>query len=159
MILQIHHTVTLSQDKQQRIRFISICFNNTGQILAAATLNGDIYVIDFSLSKYWSVINIISCSILRFSLQNDNLVIAGSTNGLLHVINIHTGDLVAKLTGHLYPVINISFSTNLCVTSSLTEAIIWDMTSNSKIQMLSLSPNTYLKQVSLKLRYFYKTIM
>lgn len=152
MILQIHHTVRLSKERNRRVRFISICFNDTGQILAASTLSGDIYIIDFSQSKFWSVVNIVSCSIIKFLSQNDSCVIAGSTNGLLQVINIYTGEKIAKLEGHSYPVINISFSTDfLCVTSSVSEAIVWDLRSNSKIQVLSISPNTFLKQVRILL--------
>ncbi|GJQ76162.1 hypothetical protein Trydic_g1907 [Trypoxylus dichotomus] len=148
LILQIHHTITLSKEKHQRVRFISICFNNLGQILAAATLNGDIYVVDFNLCKFWSVVNIVSCCILKFSSQNDECVIAGSPNGLLRIINIHTGDVIGKLEGHQYPVVHMSFSVGfLCVTSSVSEAIVWDLRNNSKIQVLSLSANTYLKQM------------
>lgn len=148
LVLQIHHTT----NELRKIRFAHVCFHNKECVLAAADLNGCIFLVDFAILKFWNlssdVVN--SCTVLKFSPWNEDELLIGLNNGTIHILNIHTGRNVASLASHNYPVTELSFSRDFfCLSSSHCEAVIWDLKTNSKVQVLTLETDCILKHVSL----------
>lgn len=133
-----------------KIRFVHVCYNNMGHVLATGDSSGYIFIIDFSVFKFWGLPNLGSCTVLKFSIWNDSEILIGLDTGTVSIINIHSGDVISNLESHNHPVTDISFSRDhLCITSSRCEAVIWDLKSNCKLQTLTLETDCILKHVSL----------
>lgn len=146
LILRIHHVI----GELSKIRFVHVGFNNMGHVLATGDCSGYIFIIDFSILKFWGLPNLGSCTVLKFSVLNDSEILIGLETGIVSVINIHSGEIVSNLESHSHPVTDISFSRDyLCITSSRCEAVIWDLKSNCKLHILTLETDCILKQVSL----------
>jgi len=91
-----------------------------------------------------------SCTCLRISDLDGSELFAAKHNGVIDVMDIDSGAVKGKLLGHRYPVGSISFSQNCTsVSASIVEAIIWDLSSWSKLQVLSLEESSALKFVSI----------
>lgn len=96
-----------------------------------------------------------SCTCLRISDLDASELFAAKNNGVIDVMDIDSGAVKGKLLGHRYPVGSISFSQNCtCVSASIVEAIIWDLSSWSKLQVLSLEESSALKFVSIYVMKF-----
>ncbi|KAJ8943401.1 hypothetical protein NQ314_009770 [Rhamnusium bicolor] len=123
----IHHSKT-----NKKIRFIHCCFHETGHIIASADNDGHLYMVDFFL----------------FSTFNQNEILVGDSSGDILVIDLDSGYVTGKLQGHKYPVSYVSFSQKMyCLSASRYEAIIWDLQTNTKVQVLSLEKGSILKHV------------
>ncbi|XP_044263660.1 TBC1 domain family member 31 [Tribolium madens] len=145
LILNVHHT-----DKNaQKIRFINSCFDKTGQILALADNEGNIFVVDFTSRKFWNIPKFTtSCVIVKFSRFKESEILVGAHSGAVYVVETQTGSVCGQLRGHESPVNCISYGDNfLCLTGSTSEAILWDLRTNTKLQVLSLQRNCSLKYV------------
>lgn len=120
-----------------------------GHILGAVNQKGDLLIIDIVHNKYWSIPSIYSCTVLEFSPLNDSELILGATNGSVIIVNIETGEVSALLKGHKLPVSAISFSKDYhCLTSTSTEAKIWNLRNNLELQTLQMKGDMLLKHVS-----------
>ncbi|KAK5648993.1 hypothetical protein RI129_003885 [Pyrocoelia pectoralis] len=147
LFLQVHNTIQKGRIKQTT-RFIHVCFDKQGNILVASDHTGNIILIDLNRDKFWVLPAINSCTVLKFSAHNCGEIIVGVQTGALYIVNIDTGDITGELLCHNYPVVEISFShPHICLTASKKEAVVWDLRSNSKIQVLSLLENCILKHV------------
>ncbi|RZC41989.1 TBC1 domain family member 31 [Asbolus verrucosus] len=146
LILNVHHT----KKDAQKTRFINSCFNKYGQILVLADNEGNIFVIDFDTNKFWNIPKVVdSCTVIKFSNFKENEVLTGAKDGRVHIIDIQTGLIAGNLKGHKHPVTAVSYAYDfICVTSSVCEAIVWDMKTNTKAQVLNLDPNCTLKCVA-----------
>ncbi|XP_063908067.1 TBC1 domain family member 31 [Zophobas morio] len=146
LILNLHHT----EQNSQKIRFINSSFHKSGQFLVLADNEGNIFVIDFSSHKFWNLPRILnSCTIIKFSHFKENEILVGAHTGRISVVDIQTGFLSAELVGHECPVSYVSFASDfLCLTSSINEAILWNLETNTKIQVLNLTHSCTLKYVS-----------
>lgn len=104
---------------------------------------------DLLASKHWNFKTANPCTIIRFSVWNDNEILAGFEDGSVGIINVHTALRSGALIGHDHPVSAISFSHRdfLCLTSSRRQAIMWDLKTNSKRQILTLRQDCILKLV------------
>lgn len=135
--------------ESDKIRFLYACYVNTGHVLAVADRNGYVFIIDLSVFKFWGLPNFGSCTVLKFSVWNDNELLIGLNSGTIAIVNIHTGTVSYSLEGHKFPVTEISFSKEfLCITSSQHEAVIWDLKSNCRLQILNLETKCVLKHVN-----------
>ncbi|KAJ8963235.1 hypothetical protein NQ318_018701 [Aromia moschata] len=142
LVLNVHHS-----KENKKIRFVHCCFHHTGHIVVAADNDGHFYVIDFSSCKFWGLPKLDSCTFIKFSAFSQNEILSGRKNGDVYVIDYESGNVTGKLMGHKYPIRNVSFAENHCLTASDCEAIIWDMQTNTKIQVLTLEKGSSLKQV------------
>uniref|UniRef100_A0A1Y1KEH7 WD repeat-containing protein 67 n=1 Tax=Photinus pyralis TaxID=7054 RepID=A0A1Y1KEH7_PHOPY len=147
LFLQVQNTVEKGALKQVR-RFIHLCFNRQENVLVTSDHTGNIVVIDLEREKFWVLPAISLCTVLKFSAYNAGEVILGVQTGALYIINIDTCDITGELLCHNYPVVDVSFSLPyICLSASRKEAVIWDLRSNSKIQVLSLLDDCILKHV------------
>lgn len=106
---------------------------------------------DFFFCKFWGLPKLESCTFVKFSSLNQNEVLAGRNNGDIFVIDFDSGQVTGKLEGHKLPVNTISFAQKVyCLTASQYEAIIWDLQTNTKLQVLTLDKNSVLKYVRYK---------
>lgn len=122
-------------------------YDITSLICACADFQGNVFIIDFSCNKYWSLPKVDSCCALAFSSINADELIIGCNDGSIYIIDIHLGALNGDLEGHSYPVKNISFANDHCLTASQHTAIIFNLKTGEKIHELSLTESTILKQV------------
>ncbi|XP_018563326.1 TBC1 domain family member 31 [Anoplophora glabripennis] len=143
LMLNIHYSKS-----NAKIRFFHCCFHENGNILASADNDGDIYIVDFFFCKFWSLPKLASCTFIQFSSFNQSDILTGNQNGDIYVIDFDSGQVSGKLEGHKLPVSSISFAQKIyCLTASQYEAIIWDLQTNTKLQVLSLDKNCILKYV------------
>jgi WD40 repeat protein len=147
LVVNVHHT----DKNSQKIRFINCSFDKSGQVLALADNEGNVFVVDFNVNKFWNLPKVTgSCAIIKFSPFRDNEILAGAHRGPVHVVDVQTGFVSGTLTGHECPVRTISFANDfLCLTASIGEAILWDLQSNTKVQVLNLDHHCTLKHVLL----------
>lgn len=147
LILHLQHTITLGE-KLQSIRFTHASFDNSGHVLSAADHSGRIFLVDIAQNKFWALPRVNSCTVLQFSHYNSREVFVGVTSGKLYIIHVDTGEITGQLAYHQRPVQEITFSDSfLCLTSSPAEGIIWDLRTNTKVQVLNIEPNCLLKHV------------
>ncbi|XP_056649082.1 TBC1 domain family member 31 isoform X1 [Diorhabda sublineata] len=143
LLLQVQHTLY-----NKRTRFTHSCFNQFHNILGLANNQGNIYIIDYSINKYWGIQQSRPCTFIEFSPLNDFHILTGIHIGDIIIYNIHSGQICGKLTGHKYNVQNVSFSKNYMLTASTYEAIIWNLESFTKMQVLNLEQECTLKYVA-----------
>ncbi|KAG5876918.1 hypothetical protein JTB14_021361 [Gonioctena quinquepunctata] len=144
LILNIHHSTG-----NKRVRFTYICFHDTDHIVASANNEGNLYVIDYSTCKFWSLPKLDSCTYIKFSFYIPNELLVGRSNGDILIISVDSGYVTGKLQGHEMGVECISFTKQkYCLSSSQRESIIWDLETNTKIQVLLLEKNNLLKFVA-----------
>ena len=145
--------------KKCPVRFTHASFHNLKQVLVAVSFKGDIFIIDFVENKFWLLANIGSCSVTGFCNDNDDKILVGQVSGDLYIFNTDIGYL-GKLTAHTEAVTGMSFSDgSLCITSSPTIAIIWDVKSFSKVHVLNLVQNANLRCVITTYRLYYLSLM
>ncbi|XP_045475466.1 TBC1 domain family member 31 [Harmonia axyridis] len=145
LILRIHHTDTESQ----KLRFLHTCFNDEGNILASSDNNGNLFFINITSRKFWGLPVVNSCTLLQFSSFKTCEILIGQRSNEIFIVNSENGVITAKLFGHASPPNNISFSSCVyCLTSSKTEAIIWNLQDNSKLKILALEEGSLLSYVS-----------
>ncbi|CAG9766198.1 unnamed protein product [Ceutorhynchus assimilis] len=138
----------LTSNNKKAVRFLHCSFQNNGNILALASNDEQIYIIDFLMGKFWKLKKLDSRTYIKFSECNDSQLLVGKSNGVLEILHIDSGNVLAKLLGHLHSVVSISFTqNNRCLSSSKYEAIIWDLFSYTKLQVLSLEVECVLKFV------------
>ncbi|EFA06627.1 TBC1 domain family member 31 [Tribolium castaneum] len=145
LVLNIHHT----DRNAQKIRFLSCCFSKNGQTLALADYEGNIFVIDFTSTKFWNIPKFTNtCVMVKFSHFKEGEILVGAHCGAVYVVEAQTGFVCGQLRGHQSPVNCMTFGSNfLCLTGSTSEAILWDLNTNSKLQVLSLQHSCALKYV------------
>ncbi|XP_076267585.1 TBC1 domain family member 31 isoform X3 [Rhynchophorus ferrugineus] len=129
------------------IRFIYCDFHINGDILALGNTDYRIYFIDFKKKRYWALKQLDHFTCIKLCEYNDSHIFIGKANGVIDIIEIDFGKVISKLIGHEYPALSISFSQDICISASKYEAIIWDLTSSSKLQILSLEKHCTLKFV------------
>ncbi|XP_048523369.1 TBC1 domain family member 31 [Dendroctonus ponderosae] len=138
----------IQSSNRKSSRFSHSDFQSNGNLLAVANNDAQVYIVDFLLHKCWKLKKLESLVCMRFSEFNDRHILAAKSNGIIELIDIDSGIVEAKLLGHQHPVMCISFAnTNACISSSKYEAIIWDLISFSKLQMLCLEKDCILKFV------------
>lgn len=126
------------------------CIHESGNITALADNNANIYIVDYCLFKFWRLQNFRRASFISFSSYHQEQLLVGKVNGDILVVNFESGLIVQKLQGHTTAVKNVSFSKKyLFLTFSDYEAIVWDLTTNTKLQVLHLEENNALKLVSI----------
>lgn len=145
LILNLHHT----DKNSQKIRFLNGCFDKRGQILALADKEGSIFIIDFSTTKFWNIPKFTNtCVIVKFSTFKESEILVGAHSGVVYVVDVQTGYVCGQLIGHENPVNCVSYGNNfLCLTGSASEAILWDLNTNTKLQVLNLQHSCSLKYV------------
>lgn len=144
MILRIHHT----DNNAQRLRFLYSCFNEAGNLLASADNNGNLFFINIVSCKFWGLPIVHSCTLLRFSSYKASEILIGQKSNEILIINFDNGIITSKLFGHASPPTNISFSNSVnCLTSSKTEAIIWNLQEKTKLKILTLEEGSLLSYV------------
>lgn len=95
------------------------------------------------------------CTALKFSHFNSVELVMGISNGNVSILNMESGEVTGELLSHKQAVTDICFSHDyMCLTSSKHEAILWDLRSNSKVQVLNIRPESQLKLVSLPYSLF-----
>ncbi|XP_030766298.1 TBC1 domain family member 31 [Sitophilus oryzae] len=130
------------------LRFVYSDIHVNGCVLALANTESQIYLIDFRTKRYWLLKKLDSCTCIKLADCNEGEIFVGKNNGVLEILDIDTGNVKEKLHGHEHPAISISFSqTNICLSASKYEALIWDLITYSKLQVLSLEENCILKFV------------
>lgn len=144
LILQTNTLEKLSS----KLVFTRASYNRTGNYLAAATLNGDILIINFAIEKFWLLSHLNSCTALKFSTLSDTQIVAGLRDGCVKVFDVDNAIQIADLKNHTYHVNKISFSTTKeCLTGSKLEAVIWDMRTWCVIRILTLERNCFIKDI------------
>lgn len=144
LLLNIHYSKASG-----KIRFFHCSFHQSGHVLASADNDGHIYIVDFFCCKFWGLPKLESCTLIKFSPFSQTEILAGSSNGDISVIDYDSGYVTGKLEGHKLPVKTVSFAQKIyCLSASQYEAIIWDLQTNTKLQVLSLDKNSILKYVS-----------
>ncbi|KAF5292337.1 hypothetical protein FQA39_LY03371 [Lamprigera yunnana] len=149
LLLHIHNTNETPRTQQKlSVRFTKVSFDTSENLLVASNHVGNIVLIDLDRSKFWVLPPIRTCSVLKFSSYNSSEILLGMQNGAIYIINIETGEVTGELICHIYPVVDITFSqSHICLSGSKREAIVWDLRNNSKIQVLTLLDNCFLKFV------------
>ncbi|XP_074042307.1 TBC1 domain family member 31 isoform X2 [Leptinotarsa decemlineata] len=144
LLLNIHHSTG-----SKKVRFVHICFHNTDPLIVSADNEGHFYIIDYSACKFWALPILDSCTFIKFSPLVQNELLIGRSNGDILLVNIDSGHVVGKLQGHELGVEYVSFAKHkYCLSKSQEEGIVWDLETNSKIQVLNLEKNNLLKFVS-----------
>lgn len=71
-------------------------------------------------------------------------------SGKLCVVYVDTGEVTAELVYHQAPVSQMSFSDDgfFVITSSKSDAAMWDLRTNSRVMVLNIQPECGLKLVS-----------
>ncbi|CAG8551831.1 5451_t:CDS:10 [Paraglomus occultum] len=109
-------------------------------VMAAADQRGSIFVFDFGANKLWRVARSgISPSVMAFtSLSKDELVVA-FTDNTVRCYDVETRQLIAETSSHRHPVDCISMhpDEHVVITSSRSEAILWNMSDWSKLKVLN----------------------
>ncbi|XP_044745364.1 TBC1 domain family member 31 [Coccinella septempunctata] len=145
LILRVHHTDSHSQ----RLRFLYTCFNDAGNLLASSDNHGNLFFINIASCKFWGLPVVDSCTLLAFSPFKSCDILIGQKSNEIRIVNFENGLITAKLIGHASPPTNISFSSCIqCLTSSKTEAVIWNLEDNTKLKILTLEEGSYLSYVS-----------
>ncbi|XP_066139355.1 TBC1 domain family member 31 [Euwallacea fornicatus] len=133
-------------DGRKSLKFLHYDFDCNGTVLALSNIDGQIFILNFVTMKSWRLKKFQLCSCIKVSEYNKNELLIGKRNGILEVVDIATGNCIEKLLGHQEAVASVSFSQNgNCITSSLNDAIIWDMANYSKLQILALEKDCALK--------------
>nr|XP_023015436.1 TBC1 domain family member 31 [Leptinotarsa decemlineata] len=141
LLLNIHHSTG-----SKKVRFVHICFHNTDPLIVSADNEGHFYIIDYSACKFWALPILDSCTFIKFSPLVQNELLIGRSNGDILLVNIDSGHVVGKLQGHELGVEYVSFAKHkYCLSKSQEEGIVWDLETNSKIQVLNLEKNNLLK--------------
>ncbi|KAL3287505.1 hypothetical protein HHI36_001975 [Cryptolaemus montrouzieri] len=145
LVLRIHHT----NENCQKLRFLHTCFNESGNLIASSDNNGNIFLINIPGCKFWGLPPVNSCSFLRFSSFRACEILVGLKSNEILIVNFELGLITGKLVGHSSVPNNITFSRCVnCLTSSETEAIIWDLQNNSKLKILALEGDSLLRYVA-----------
>ncbi|XP_050301171.1 TBC1 domain family member 31 [Anthonomus grandis grandis] len=133
---------------KKNLRFTHIDFQPNGSLLALVNNDHHIYIIDFPNEKLWKLQTVGFCTYIKFSEYTETQLLAGKTNGVIEILNVDTGEVIAKLLGHLHPIVSVSFcKSSVCLSASRYDAIIWDLESFNKMQVLSLEKECALKFV------------
>ncbi|KAK9872417.1 hypothetical protein WA026_017876 [Henosepilachna vigintioctopunctata] len=145
LILNVHHT----DNNSRRLRFMYTCFNASGDLIASADSKGNLFLIDITRRKFWGLPTVDSCTLLQFSSYRECEILIGLKTNSIIIMNFEIGTIKGNLIGHKSVPNNISFSRcTFCLTSSKTEAIVWDLQNNLKLKILSLETGALLKHVS-----------
>lgn len=133
-------------------------FDHSGLILASSDIEGNIFITDFTNTKYWAITKLPVCATIAFNILNNDELIVASKDGVLHVVNIHLGTILGTLEGHTNSVISISFAQEQCLTASSSQAIIFNISTLEKLHELSINTDAKIKQVFFFF-YFYNFIL
>ncbi|RZF45858.1 hypothetical protein LSTR_LSTR010814 [Laodelphax striatellus] len=149
LLLQIHHTIAARNKKSRTFKFDEATFDDTGEQLAAIDHVGNIVVIDFSCLRFWMLPSKLKCSVMKFSSYKKNELLLGRPGGNVALVDTGSGVLSSNLIGHKEPVSHITFATGepCCLTVSKSEAIIWNLPSNSKLHRLALHSDVSYRQI------------
>ncbi|MFW9912248.1 MAG: WD40 repeat domain-containing protein [Candidatus Thorarchaeota archaeon] len=113
--------------------------NNAGRMLAAAMQDRSIRLYDAqSCEEMQRMQDEFLCTSIAFSPQGD-IVATGGVDRIVKLWDIRTGELLAKLEGHSYPVLTLAFSPDgkrLVSGSGDTTLRIWDVSSRTEISLL-----------------------
>ncbi|CAG9863971.1 unnamed protein product [Phyllotreta striolata] len=144
LLLSVHHTIG-----NTKTRFVYGCFHHFNNIVAVANNQGNVFIIDYSVCRFWGLRKFDSCTFISFSPQNSKHLLVGVETGVINLCDMITGSVEQTLKGHKFGVVGVSFDkSRYCLSYSKYEAIIWDMESATKVQVLRLEPNCSLKYVS-----------
>lgn len=130
-ILQVHHTICPSSGKVKHIRFLSIVFDDICDRFACSDHHGNIFVFDMVACDYWPLTGNEPSSVAAFAAYQRNLLMLATTCPPFNLlfIDTETGKLVSKLSGHKSEIklVKLSSKHDLLLTSSGSEAIIWEL--------------------------------
>lgn len=128
--------------------FSHASFNRIGNYLAAATADGHVLILNFTIQKWWLLSYLNSCTALKFSPLADTDIVAALRDGSVKVFDVDNATEIATLKNHKFHVKEISFScTNQCLTASKVEAVIWDMRTWSVLKVLTLETDCVMKHI------------
>ncbi|XP_060536485.1 TBC1 domain family member 31 [Cylas formicarius] len=143
LLLNIQHN-----SSKKHVRIVICDFHCSGNVIALATNEGQIHIINFLLTKFWALPQIERCTCLKFSKRAELELLISKNDGSIKVVNANSGNEVVNLIYHKYPVATISIAdSNICVSASKHEAVIWDLKNYVKLQVLALADNCVLKFV------------
>ncbi|CAG9820843.1 unnamed protein product [Phaedon cochleariae] len=143
LLLTIHHST-----RDRKIRFIHVCYHENGNILVSADNQGNSYIFNLLDCKFWALPKVDSCTFITFSSLNPYELLIAEKQGAILIVDIDSGLVVGKLIGHKKSVKFVSFSKKkYCLSSSPYEAIVWNLQTRSKIQVLDLDKTNLLKYV------------
>lgn len=130
-ILQVHHTICPSSGKVKLIRFLSIVFDDICDRFACSDHHGNIFVFDMVACDYWPLSGHEPSSVAAFATYQRNLLMLATTCPPFNLIFIdaETGNVVSKLSGHNSKIkmVKLSSKHDLLLTSTGSEAIIWEL--------------------------------
>lgn len=142
LVLSIHP----NQKKSVRnVRFVVGNFHSSMKVLALADNSSNIYIVDYGGEKFWKLLTE-SCVSLKFSTFDNDQLFLGLYGGDIKILKFETGYEIGTLQGHKTSAKNMSFTKNyLFLSSSEEEAILWDLRTNTKLQILDLDRTSSLK--------------
>ncbi|KAJ1562885.1 TBC1 domain member 31 [Nowakowskiella sp. JEL0078] len=121
-------------------------------LIAASDEIGNIFSIDLFKNKFWICVRSgISVTCMHFSNSKQRELIVGLSDNSIHYYNIGTGELIAKLPAyHSSPVSSISVhpTQSFAITTSFSEAILWDTVTWKRSRVLLGAESIGLRQVS-----------
>ncbi|KAJ3223877.1 TBC1 domain member 31 [Clydaea vesicula] len=143
---------------RKQVSFSNLCFSdfnfennsNFNYLLGLVDDRGHIFKVDFPNNKYELVARAgIPAKFIIFNSIRKREVIVALADKSIHCYNFDSGNLIAKLTG--YHKSNITFischpSENLCITTSKTEAIVWNTENWSRSRLLLGASNALVQQ-------------
>lgn len=142
LFLNIHPKV---YNSSKNIRFTFATFHSQKKIVALADNNEEVYIVDYGLQKFWKLPSY-SCSSITFSSFNEDELFLGMLKTDIKIVNFETGSLSETLEGHKACVKYMSFAEKyLFLSSSEYDAILWDLRTNTMLQVLDLTHRSLLK--------------
>lgn len=150
LILRINHKTRKKNAKSEDIiRLLHLKFNTKANILSMINRNGEVYFVDFTSFKYWTIPVLISCNVMKFSPVKCEEIFFGCNNGNVTIINYNNGEIVDVLSGHNDSVTGMACNDDsLLLSSTKHEAILWNMKTNTKLHVLNLKQDASLSFVS-----------
>ncbi|KAG8240239.1 hypothetical protein J437_LFUL004699, partial [Ladona fulva] len=161
LLLQVHHTL----DKQAKpIRFLHAVFQEGTDTLAVSDVKGNLFIIDLTYNRFWTLPKFTNCSGLAFPPYDKSLLFISSSNCSIKIVNFENGKEVNCLRGHKLPPNQLTFGGEggkwlLSAASSLFErqydkafsspsveqtgeALVWDLNSYFLAHRLNVRPDS-----------------
>lgn len=143
LALEIIHSVPgkTSLPNQHLVRFLHLCFDDSGSRLLAADLQGTIFLFNLAANTFSRILCFGSaCTAVAFSRRGVDEVLVATADASLKIINVVTKEIVACLKGHVDPVqtISVHHSGRYVVTSSEDTAQLWDLNTLERKRKLTI---------------------
>ncbi|CAE1172894.1 TBC1 domain family member 31 [Acanthosepion pharaonis] len=152
IIVRVSHKVleTSTSFPSRNIRFLHAAFDRVGERFIAGDHQGNIYT--FNLSRNWMTLvkkTKIPLTAIAYTLRKKSEFLVALADYSLRCYDTETKEIVAEMKGHQTAInrISVHMSGRYGITTSIDDAILWDLEKFERLKKLNINENIDITEV------------